>query len=97
MAKTLCFQCKGSEFNFGQGTRSHQWQPRAFPVALVVKNPLANAGDVRDSGLIPRSGKTLEEGTATHSSILVWRTPWTEGPGGLTVHTVAESETSEAT
>ena len=26
---------------------------------------------------------TLEEGMATHSSILAWRTPWTEEPGGL--------------
>ena len=25
----------------------------------------------------------LEEGTATHSSILAWRIPWTEDPGGL--------------
>ena len=25
----------------------------------------------------------LEEERATHSSILAWRTPWTEGPGGL--------------
>ena len=25
----------------------------------------------------------LEEGTATHSSILAWRVPWTEKPGGL--------------
>ena len=25
----------------------------------------------------------LEKGMATHSSILVWRTPWTEEPGGL--------------
>ena len=25
----------------------------------------------------------LEKGIATHSSILVWRTPWTEEPGGL--------------
>ena len=25
----------------------------------------------------------LEEGLATHSSILVWRIPWTEAPGGL--------------
>ena len=25
----------------------------------------------------------LEEGTATHSSILAWRIPWTEKPGGL--------------
>ena len=25
----------------------------------------------------------LEEGMATHSSVLAWRTPWTEEPGGL--------------
>ena len=25
----------------------------------------------------------LEEGMATHSSILAWKVPWTEGPGGL--------------
>ena len=25
----------------------------------------------------------LEEGMATHSSILAWRMPWTEDPGGL--------------
>ena len=25
----------------------------------------------------------LEEGTAVHSSILAWRSPWTEEPGGL--------------
>ena len=26
---------------------------------------------------------TLEKGMATHSSVLAWRIPWTEGPGGL--------------
>ena len=26
---------------------------------------------------------TLEKGMPTYSSILVWRIPWTEGPGGL--------------
>ena len=31
----------------------------------------------------PGSGNTLEEGMATHSSILAWRIPWTEEPGGL--------------
>ena len=30
----------------------------------------------------------LEEGKATHSSILVWRIPRTEEPGGATVHDV---------
>ena len=36
----------------------------------------------------------LEKGMATHSSILAWRIPWIEEPGGLhTVHGVAESWT----
>ena len=32
----------------------------------------------------------LEEGKATHSSILSWRIPWTEGPGQAIVHRVAK-------
>ena len=34
---------------------------------------------------IPSLGQEdpLEEGMATHSSILAWRIPWTEEPGGL--------------
>ena len=39
---------------------------------------------------------TLEKGMATHSSILVWRIPWIEEPGGLhTVCGVAESVTRQ--
>ena len=52
-------------------------------MVLVVKNLPANAGDVRDAGLIPGLGRFLEEGMATLSSILAWRVPWTEEPGGL--------------
>ena len=38
----------------------------------------------------------LEEKMAACSSILAWRIPWTEEPGGLpTVHVVAESDTAE--
>ena len=48
----------------------------ASQVALVAKNLPANAGDVRDSGSIPGLGRSLEEGMATHSSILAWRTLW---------------------
>ena len=47
------------------------------------KNHLANAGDVRDVGLIPGWGRSPGEGHATFSSILAWRIPWTEEPGGL--------------
>ena len=51
----------------------------ASQVALVVKNMPASAGSIRDGGLI----LPLEEGMATHSSILAWRIPWTEEPGGI--------------
>ena len=34
----------------------------------------------------------LEEGMATHSSILAWRIPWTEEPGERQVHGVAKSQ-----
>ena len=56
---------------------------RASQVSPVVKNPPASAGDVRDTDLIPGLGRSLEEGMATHSSVLAWRIPWTEEPGGL--------------
>ena len=49
----------------------------------MVKNPPANGGDVKDMGSIPGQEDPLEEGTETHSSILAWRIPWTEGPGSL--------------
>ena len=49
----------------------------------VVKNQPANAGD---TGVWVRSlgwEDTLEEGMATHSSILPWRIPWIEVPGRI--------------
>ena len=41
--------------------------------------------DIRDKGSIPESDPpdALEDAMATHSSILAWRIPWTEEPGGL--------------
>ena len=35
----------------------------------------------------------LEEEMATHSSILAWRIPWTEDPGGLQSCRVSKSQT----
>ena len=49
----------------------------------MVKNLPANAREAGDSGSIPGREDPLEEETATHSSILAWRIPWTEEPGGL--------------
>ena len=55
----------------------------AFQVALVVRNSLANAGDIRDVVRSLGGEDPLKGETATHSSILAWRIPWTEEPGGL--------------
>ena len=44
-----------------------------FPGGTSGKNPPASAG---------QEGP-LEEGMATHSSVLAWRILWTEEPGGL--------------
>ena len=49
----------------------------------MVKNLPASAGDIRDMSSVPRLGRSLEKEMATHSSILAWRIPWTEEPGGL--------------
>ena len=55
-------------------------------MAQSVKNPPSlqktthNAGDL---GSIHGSGRSSGEGNNNHSSILVWKIPWTEKPGGL--------------
>jgi len=49
----------------------------------VVKNPSANAGDIRDLGSIPGSGRSPGGG---HGNLLQYSclgNPWTEDPGGL--------------
>ena len=49
----------------------------------LVENPPASARDAGDVGLIPGLGDTLEEETATLSSIRGWKIPRTEEPGRL--------------
>ena len=48
-----------------------------------VKNLPARAGDAGVAGLIPGSGRSLEEAMAPQPSIVAWRIPGTEEPGGL--------------
>ena len=49
----------------------------------MVKNPPANVRDVSQTVQSLGQEDPLEEGMAIHSSILVWKIPWTKGPGGL--------------
>ena len=62
-----------------------------FPNGSVTNNPSAMQ-ETQDMRVQPLGQEDpLEEGMVTHSSILTWRMPWTEEPGGL--HGVAESQT----
>ena len=73
-------------------TRTGGWAPRACVQALVLP-PGPGGGDPPNSRVRPAVRETqvrflgledpLEKEMATHSSILAWRIPWTEEPGGL--------------
>ena len=55
-----------------------------FPGGSTVKNPPPNAGDAGDVGLIPRLGRSPGRGNGNlFSSILAWKIPGTEEPGGV--------------
>ena len=65
----------------GQASFESQWFLLwASLVAQMAQNLPANAGDL---GLTPGSGRSPGGEMAIQSSILVWRTWWTEEPGGL--------------
>ena len=63
---------------------------RAFLVAQMVKNPLAMQ-ETRVRSL--HWEDSLEEGMATHSSILAWRIPMDRGAWWATVHGVTKNQT----
>ena len=50
-----------------------------------------NAGD---PGSIPGLGRSSGKGNGNYSSILAWRIPWTEEPGGLQSTGSQESDTT---
>ena len=50
--------------------------------ALMEAQMVNNLPIAEDMGSIPKWGRSSEEGMEAHSSILAWRIPWTEEPGG---------------
>ena len=58
----------------------------------MVKNPLANAGDV---GLIPRSGRSPGIGNGNFLQYHCWENPMDRGAWQAIVHRVAKSDTAE--
>ena len=86
----------------GQPGRGMDTSKRGHWASLVVQW-VKNLPSMQETGVRSLGQEDpLEEGMATHASILAWRIPWTEDPGGLQsmgyspgVH--QESETTEAT
>ena len=60
-------------------------------VALVVKNPLANAGNIRDSGLISGSGRSPAGGNGTPLQYSCLENSMDRGALQSTVHRVAQN------
>ena len=65
---------------------------RASQVVLVVKNPLANAGDIRDMGLIPGLGRSPGEGTGNPLQYSCLENPMDREAWWVTVHGIAKSQ-----
>ena len=64
-------------------------------LVLVIKNPSANAGDMRDEGARPGSGISTGGGMTAHSSILPWEISWKRGLGGYSPRGCKELDTTE--
>ena len=62
-------------------------------VALMVKNPPASAGDIKDVGLIPVSGLSPGEGNGNPLQYSGLENPMDRGAWQPTVHGVAKSQT----
>ena len=67
--------------------------PVGFQVALVVKNPAANAGDVRDAGSIPGSGRSPGGGHGHPPQYSCLENSMDRGAWRATVHGVTRSQT----
>ena len=62
-------------------------------MAQLVKNPPANAGDIRDMSLIPGSGRSPGEGNGNLLQYSCLENPMDKGAGQVTVHRVTKSQT----
>ena len=66
-------------------------------MVLVVKNLPANAGDIRDAGSIPGSGRSPGERNGNPLQYSCLENPMDRGAWQATVHSVTESDTTEVT
>ena len=87
-ATPSCTVCSCSEILTGY--------TKASQVALVVKNLPANAGDIRDTGLIPGLGRSPGGGHGNPLQYSCLENPMDKGSWQAIVHSAAESDMTEA-
>ena len=68
---------------------------KGFAGDSVVKKPPGNSGDTGDLSSIPGQGRSLGGGNGSYFSILAWKIPWTEVPGGVQSMGCKQSDTIE--
>ena len=66
-----------------KGCNLFDWVIQGLLWWLSGKKSTCSEGGAEDSGSILGSGRFLEEEMAAHSSMLAWKIPWSEEPGGL--------------
>ena len=66
-----------------------------LPDGIVVKNPPANAGDARDAGLVPESGRSPGVGNGNPLQYSCLKNPMDRGAWRAIVQRVAKSDTIE--
>ena len=64
----------------GLSSSSYKGTIRPTLGASLLAQPVKNLTAMQE---MPEWGRSLKKGMAAHSSILTWRIPWTEEPGGL--------------
>ena len=69
------------------------WSNRASQVVAVVKNPPANAGDVREVGSVRRSGRSPGEGNGSPLQYSCLENPMDRGAWRATAHGITKSQT----
>ena len=81
------------DYTFAASNIAVGWGGGASQVALVIKNPPANAGDARDRVLIPGSGRSLGRGNGNPLQHFCLKIPMGRAIWWTTVHGVTKSLT----
>ena len=91
VSRVLCRQVWGQSLTIASRMHNHVW--KCSLVALVVKNPFTNAGDLRDLGSIPGWGRSHGGGHGSSLQYSCLENPMDRGAWWATIYRVSKSRT----